>query len=85
MVLLGVALFGGLSAFAVSLPLLAACYMVNRFFGAGGWASMVKQVPDWFSSRHMALAMAFLSLSFVFGGVCSLLLAGQIAAFSGNN
>ncbi len=84
-VLLGVALFGGLSAFALSLPMLGACYMANRFFGAGGWASMVKQVPDWFARRHMALAMAFLSLSFVFGGVCSLLLAGQIAAFSGNN
>lgn len=84
-VLLGVALFGGLSAFAVSLPMLGVAYMANRFFGAGGWASMVKQVPDWFPPRHMALAMAFLSLSFVFGGVCALLLAGQIAALSTNN
>jgi len=84
-VLLGVALFCGLSAFAVTLPMLGACYMANRFFGAGGWASMVKQVPDWFPARHMALALAFLSLSFVFGGVCSLVLASQITAFSGNN
>jgi len=84
-VLLGVAAFGGVSAFAISLPMLGACYMANRFFGAGGWATMVKQVPDWFPARHMALAMAFLSLSFVFGGVCSLLLAGQVAAFSANN
>ena len=60
-VLLGVAAFGGVSAFAISLPMLGACYMANRFFGAGGWATMVKQVPDWFPARHMALAMAFLS------------------------
>lgn len=84
-VLFGVALFGGVSAFALSLPMLGACYMANRFFGAGGWAGMVKLVPDWFPARHMALAMAFLSLSFVFGGVCSLLLAGQIAALAGSN
>jgi sugar phosphate permease len=80
-----VAIFGGLSAFAGTLSVVAVCYMINRFFGSGGWGSMVKMVPDWFPQQHMALAMAFLSLSFVFGGVCSLLLAGQIAAFSGNN
>jgi sugar phosphate permease len=84
-VLSGVALFGGVSAFAVTLPILGMCYMANRFFGAGGWGSMVKQVPDWFPERHMALAMAFLSLSFVFGGVLALIVAGQVAAFSGNN
>ena len=84
-VLSGVALFGGVSAFAISLPILGMCYMANRFFGAGGWGSMVKQVPDWFPERHMALAMAFLSLSFVFGGVLALIVAGQLAAFSGNN
>jgi OPA family glycerol-3-phosphate transporter-like MFS transporter len=84
-VLAGVAIFGGLSAFVSSLPMLGVCYVANRFFGAGGWASMVKQVPDWFPARHMALALACLSLSFVFGGVCALLLAGQIAALSGNN
>jgi OPA family glycerol-3-phosphate transporter-like MFS transporter len=84
-VLSGVALFGGVSAFAVSLPILGMCYMANRFFGAGGWGSMVKQVPDWFPARHMALAMAFLSLSFVFGGVLALIVAGQLAAISQNN
>ena len=84
-VLFGVALFGGISAFAVSLPMLGACCMANRFFGAGGWASMVKLAADWFPARHMALAMAFLSLSIVFGGVGALLLAGQIAAATGNN
>lgn len=85
LLLMGVALFGGLSAFATTLPMVGAFYMANRFFGSGGWESMVKLVPDWFSNRHMALAMAFLSLSFVFGGVCALLLAGQVAAFSNNN
>jgi sugar phosphate permease len=80
----GVALFGGLSAFAVSLPLLGVFYAANRFCGSGGWGSMVKMVPDWFGPKHLALAMAFLSLSFVFGGVCSLLLAGEVAALSGN-
>ena len=84
-VLSGVALFGGVSAFTASLPILGMCYMTNRFFGAGGWGSMVKQVPDWFPARHMALAMAFLSLSFVFGGVLALIVAGQVAAVSGNN
>ena len=84
-VLFGVAVFCGASAFSTTLTMLGACYMANRFFGAGGWASMVKQVPDWFPARHMSLALAFLSLSFVFGGVCALLLAGKVAAVSGNN
>ncbi len=85
LLLAGVAVFCGLSAFAVTLPMVGVFYMANRFFGSGGWESMVKLVPDWFPTRHMALAMAFLSLSFVFGGVCALLLAGQVAACSGNN
>lgn len=83
--LTGVALFGGLSALATTLPMVGFLYMANRFFGSGGWESMVKLVPDWVAPRHMALAMSFLSLSFVFGGVCALLLAGQVAALSGNN
>jgi sugar phosphate permease len=85
LLLAGVAIFSGASAFAVTLPMLAIFYMANRFCGSGGWESMVKMVPDWFPSRHMALAMAFLSLSFVFGGVCAVLLAGQVAAMSGNS
>ena len=85
MLLTGVAIFSALSAFAVTLPMLGLFYMANRFCGSGGWESMVKLVPDWFPARHMALAMAFLSLSFVFGGVCALLLAGQVAAMSGNS
>jgi OPA family glycerol-3-phosphate transporter-like MFS transporter len=84
-VLLGVAVFGGVSALALSLPMLGAGYLANRFFGAGGWASMVKLVADWFPPRHMALALAFLSTSIVIGGVGSLLLTGQIATATGNN
>jgi OPA family glycerol-3-phosphate transporter-like MFS transporter len=83
--LAGVAIFCGASAFAVSLPMLAVLYAANRFCGSAGWESMVKLIPDWFPARHLSLAMAFLSLSFVFGGVCSLLLAGQVASLSGNN
>ncbi len=85
LLLAGVAVFCGASAFAVTLPMVGIFYMANRFCGSGGWESMVKLVPDWFPARHMALAMAFLSLSFVFGGVCALLLAGQVAAMSGNS
>jgi sugar phosphate permease len=83
--LIGVAIFGGLSAFAFTLPILGVWYAANRFSAAGTWGSMVKMVPEWFPGRHLALAMAFLSLSFVFGGVCALLLAGEVAALSGNN
>lgn len=85
LLLSAVAIFGGASAFAVTLPMVGLLYVANRFFGSGVWGSMVKMIPDWFAPRHMSLAMAFLSLSFVFGGVCALLLAGQIAALSGNS
>jgi sugar phosphate permease len=85
MVMAGVACFGGLGAFSGSVPMLALCYSANRFCGSGGWGSIIKETPCWFPRRHWALAVAFLSLSFVFGGVVALLLAGQIAAWSGDN
>ena len=85
LVMAGVAIFGALGSFAGSVPMLALCYSANRFCGSGGWGSIVKQTPQWFPKRHWALAMAFLSLSFVFGGVVALLLAGKIAAWSGDN
>jgi OPA family glycerol-3-phosphate transporter-like MFS transporter len=85
LVMAGVALFGGLGAFSGSIPMLVLCYSFNRFCGSAGWGSIVKLTPAWFPRRHWALAMAFLSLSFVFGGVVALLLAGQIAAWSGDN
>ncbi|MCL4180813.1 MAG: MFS transporter [Verrucomicrobia bacterium] len=78
----GFALAGGV---APSLGLLTVVYSANRFAGSASWGSMVKLVPGWFSARGLPLAMAWLSLSFVFGGVCAVLLAGQIAAWSGNN
>ncbi len=85
LVMAGVAVFGGLGAFAGSVPMLALCYSANRFCGSAGWGAIVKQTPRWFPQRHWAMAMAFLSLSFVFGGVVALVLAGKIAAWSGNN
>jgi sugar phosphate permease len=85
LVMAGVAVFGGLGAFASSIPMLALCYSANRFCGSAGWGAIMKQTPGWFPRRHLALAVAFLSLSFVFGGVVSLVLAGQIAAWSGDN
>jgi sugar phosphate permease len=85
LVMAGVAIFGAFGSFAGSVPMLALWYSANRFCGSGGWGSLVKQTPQWFPHRHWALAMAFLSLSFVFGGVVALLLAGRIAAWSGDN
>ncbi len=81
----GVAVFGGLGAFSGSIPMLVVCYSANRLCGSAGWGAIVKLTPAWFPRRHWALAMAFLSLSFVFGGVVALLLAGQIAKWSGDN
>jgi sugar phosphate permease len=84
-VLAGVALFGGLGAFAISFPMLVACYTANRFCGSAGWGAIVKQTPGWFPIQRMAFPLALLSLSFVFGGVCALVLGGHIAGWSGNN
>lgn len=83
--LLGVAIFGALGGLVGSLPLLVFIYSLNRLAGSAGWGGMVKQVPDWFSERSMALAMGILSLGFVFGGVCATVLAGSIANWSNNS
>jgi len=83
--LLGVAFFGALGGIINSLPLLVLMYSLNRLAGSAGWGGMVKQVPDWFPERSMALAMGILSLGFVFGGVCATLLAGSLATWSSNN
>jgi sugar phosphate permease len=83
--LLGVAIFAGAGAFTGSFASLMIIYSLNRFAGAAGWGSMVKLVPDWFPVRSLPLAMAFLSLSFVFGGVCATMLAGWIAQVSHND
>lgn len=83
--LFAVALFGGLGAMVAHLPLFTVCYSANRFCGAAAWGAMVKQVPDWFDERRLAMAMAVLSLSFVFGGVCASVLAGFIAQWSGGS
>lgn len=83
--LLAVCVFGALGGLVGSLPMLTLVYSLNRFAGAAGWGGMLKQVPDWFPSRALPFAIGILSLSFVFGGVCSTLLAGAIAAWSGND
>lgn len=83
--LLAVAVFGGLGGLAGSFPMLALIYSLNRLAGSVGWGGMVKLVPDWLPPRALPLAMAVLSLGFVFGGVCATLLAGQIAEWSGND
>jgi sugar phosphate permease len=60
-------------------------YSANRLSGSAAWGGMVKLVPAWFEKRHLPLAMAFLSLSFVFGGAIATLFAGEIAHWTNNN
>ena len=80
-----VALFGAAAGFAPSLGALAVIYAFNRFGGAAAWASMIKQIPPWFGPKNLALALAVLSLSYVFGGAAAVALAGQVAEWSGHN
>jgi sugar phosphate permease len=80
-----VAVFGAFGGMVQSLPALVVVYSLNRLSGSAGWGGMVKQVPDWFPARSMALAMGILSLGFVFGGICATLLAGAIAQWTANN
>lgn len=80
-----VAGFGLASAFAPTLGALAMVYALNRFGGSVAWASMVKQVPPWFGPRNLALALAVLSLSYVFGGAAAVALAGVVADASGQS
>ncbi len=79
-----VAVWGVCGAFAGSLASLTLFYSANRLAGSMAWGSMVKLVPDWFGTKTLPLAMACLSLSFVFGGVCATLFAGQVAAWTSN-
>lgn len=83
--LLLVAVFGAGGGLVGSLPLLTLVYSLNRLAGSAGWGAMVKLVPDWFVGRQLPLAMAVLSLSFVFGGVCATLLASLITEWSHDN
>jgi sugar phosphate permease len=83
--LLAVAVFGGLGGLGGSFPMLVLVYSLNRLAGSAGWGGMVKLVADWLPARSLPLAMAVLSLGFVFGGVCATLLAGQVAECSANN
>jgi sugar phosphate permease len=80
-----VSVFGMASGFAPSLGVLAVLYGLNRFGAAPAWASMIKQIPPWFGARNLALAMAVLSLSYVFGGAAAVSLAGQVSEWSGQS
>ena len=80
-----VGVFGLAGGLVPTLGGLVVVYSANRFAGSAAWGSMVKMVPGWFSSRGLPLAMAWLSLSFVFNDICAMLLAGQIAEWNGNN
>lgn len=83
--LLVVAGFGLASALSPTLGALAMVYAFNRFGGSIAWASMVKQVPPWFGPKNLALALAVLSLSYVFGGAAAVALAGVVADASGQS
>ena len=83
--LLAVATFGIAAALAPSLGVLAWIYACNRLGGAASWASMIKQIPPWFGPRNLALALAVLSLSYVFGGAAAVALAGQVAEWGGHS
>jgi len=83
--LLGVAIFAGMGGLVTGLMALTFVYSANRLTGSAAWGGMVKLVPDWFPAHRLPLAMAVLSLSFVFGGALATLFAGEIAHWSGNN
>lgn len=82
---IAVAGFGALGALAPTLAAYGVLYSLNRLAGAAAWPGMVKLTPEWFPNRLLPLAMAWLSMSFVFGGVAATLFAGQLAEWSGNN
>lgn len=82
--LVGVALLGAAGAFMPGLGLLAGCYALNRFAGAGGWPSMMKLTPTWFPPARTATVVAVLSLSYVLGGAAATLLAREIVARGGD-
>lgn len=83
--LAGVAIFGAMGGMVTGLTSLTWVYSANRLAGSAGWGGMVKLVPDWFNRRQMPVAMALLSLSFVFGGALALWFGGEVAALSKNN
>jgi len=83
--LLGVAFFGGLGGMVTGLAALTWVYSANRLAGSAAWGGLVQLVPAWFGARQLPIAMAILSLSFVFGGALATLFASEIAARSGDS
>lgn len=80
-----VGVFGVVGGMANTLSAFTLAYSLNRFAGSAAWGAMVKQVPGWFRSQSVPIALAVLSLSFVFGGALATVLAGAISSHSGNN
>jgi sugar phosphate permease len=78
-----VAAFTLLGAFAPSIGVLAILYSANRFAGSTSWGAMVKLVPEWFSYKKLAMALAILSLSYVAGGGIATLFGGMIVELGG--
>jgi sugar phosphate permease len=78
-----VAALGAASALAPGLLVLTLLYSANRYFGAGGWPSMMQLVPTWFAPSATGRVTALLSLSYVGGGVLATLLARQVVLEGG--
>lgn len=74
-----VALFGAAGAFAPGLAVLTLFYAANRLAGSAGWGAIIKLTPDWFPPGRLPLAIALLSLSYVFGGAVAVMFAGLVA------
>ena len=83
--LAAVAAVGVAGAFVPTLGLVAFAYGMNRLAAAPAWPGMIKQVPAWFSPRNEGIALAALSLSYVFGGIVAVAFAGQVAEASGQS
>lgn len=80
-----VAFFGAASAFSPGLAALTIFYSANRLAGSAGWGAIIKLTPDWFPAPRLPLAVAVLSLSYVFGGAVAVAFAGLIAKLTGDN
>ncbi|MCP5517804.1 MAG: MFS transporter [Verrucomicrobiales bacterium] len=80
-----VALFGAAGAFSPGLAALTLFYSANRLAGSAGWGAIIKLTPEWFPTSRLPLAVAVLSLSYVFGGALAVAFAGLIAKLTGDN
>lgn len=61
-----------------SVPMLLACWIVNRFVQSAGWGGLTKTAAHWFPANRYGAVMSFLSLSFLFGDAAGRFLLGQL-------